>query len=148
VVGARLAAIPEVLEVHTITGAGDMWTRVVARSNADLQRAIDQEFRLEGTDRSTTVTAPATQMLYTGAEVRSGKPPADQLPPGELGDHGRRAPVLSSLQTCGRYKPRVEHRGSVGETLDDRGPAPSGRRRRPDRHGRSSSTLCQVDPRE
>ena len=40
-VAERLAAIPEVLEVHTITGAGDMLCRVVARSNADLQRVID-----------------------------------------------------------------------------------------------------------
>ena len=37
-VAERLAAIPEVLEAHTITGAGDMLCRVVARSNADLQR--------------------------------------------------------------------------------------------------------------
>ena len=37
----HLAAIPEVLEAHTITGAGDMWCRVVARSNTDLQRVID-----------------------------------------------------------------------------------------------------------
>ena len=41
VVGAHLAAIPEVLEAHTITGAGDLWARVVARSNTDLQRVID-----------------------------------------------------------------------------------------------------------
>ena len=40
-VGAHLADIPEVLEAHTITGAGDLWCRVVARSNADLQRVID-----------------------------------------------------------------------------------------------------------
>src|ERR1700721_4695331 len=40
-VAERLAAIPEVLEAHTITGAGDMLCRVVARSNADLQRVID-----------------------------------------------------------------------------------------------------------
>src|ERR1700735_4031068 len=37
-VAARLAAIPEVLEVHTITGPGDMLCRVVAGTNADLQR--------------------------------------------------------------------------------------------------------------
>src|SRR5579871_6982443 len=37
-VADRLAAIPEVLEVHTITGPGDMLCRVVARTNADLQR--------------------------------------------------------------------------------------------------------------
>ena len=40
-VAAHLAGIPEVLEAYTITGAGDMWARVVARSNADLQRVID-----------------------------------------------------------------------------------------------------------
>ena len=40
-VAAHLADIPEVLEAHTITGAGDMWARVVARSNTDLQRVID-----------------------------------------------------------------------------------------------------------
>ena len=41
-VGAHLAAIPEVLEAHTITGAGDLMVRVVARSNTDLQRVIDR----------------------------------------------------------------------------------------------------------
>src|SRR5689334_16956714 len=37
-VAERLARIPEVLEVHTITGPADMLCRVVGRSNADLQR--------------------------------------------------------------------------------------------------------------
>src|SRR4051812_31784411 len=41
-VAAHLAEIPEVLEVHTITGSGDVHCRIVARSNADLQRVIDQ----------------------------------------------------------------------------------------------------------
>ena len=40
-VARHLATIPEVLEAHTITGAGDLWARVVARSNSDLQRVID-----------------------------------------------------------------------------------------------------------
>ena len=40
-VAERLTEIPEVLEVHTITGASDMLCRVVARSNADLQRVLD-----------------------------------------------------------------------------------------------------------
>lgn len=34
----RLTVIPEVLEVHTITGVGDMLCRPVARTNVDLQR--------------------------------------------------------------------------------------------------------------
>ena len=40
-VSARLARIPEVLECWTVTGSGDLWCRVVAHSNADLQRVID-----------------------------------------------------------------------------------------------------------
>ena len=39
---AHLSAIPEVLEIHSITGAGDLVVRIVARDNADLGRVIDQ----------------------------------------------------------------------------------------------------------
>ncbi|WP_310964323.1 Lrp/AsnC family transcriptional regulator [Nocardioides terrisoli] len=63
-VAATLATIPEVLEAHTITGAGDMWARVVARSNADLQRVIDQVVADEHIVRSSTVIALATQVPY------------------------------------------------------------------------------------
>ena len=52
------------LEAFTITGAGDMWARVVARSNADLQRVIDQVLDHDGIDRSTTVIALATQIPF------------------------------------------------------------------------------------
>ncbi len=38
----HLSAIPEVLEIHSITGAGDLIIRIVARDNADLGRVIDQ----------------------------------------------------------------------------------------------------------
>jgi DNA-binding Lrp family transcriptional regulator len=54
-VADRLAAIAEVLEAHTITGAGDMLCRVVARSNADLQRVIDSIVGLDGVVRTSTV---------------------------------------------------------------------------------------------
>jgi len=40
-VAGHLAEIPEVLEAHTITGSGDLLCRIVARSNADLQRVIE-----------------------------------------------------------------------------------------------------------
>ena len=63
-VAEHLARIPEVLEAFTITGAGDMWARVVARSNADLQRVIDQVLSHDGIDRSTTVIALATQIPF------------------------------------------------------------------------------------
>lgn len=64
VVAARLAGIPEVLEAHTITGAGDLWARVVARSNSDLQRVIDLVLADPGIGRSTTVIALAEQIPY------------------------------------------------------------------------------------
>ena len=63
-VAAHLAAIPEVLEAVTITGAGDMWARVVARSNTDLQRVIDAVLSDAGIVRSSTVIALATQIPY------------------------------------------------------------------------------------
>jgi DNA-binding Lrp family transcriptional regulator len=63
-VAERLGAIPEVLEVHTITGAGDMLCRVVARSNADLQRVLDAIVSAEGVVRSATLISLATQVPY------------------------------------------------------------------------------------
>jgi DNA-binding Lrp family transcriptional regulator len=63
-VAERLAAIPEVLEVHTITGAGDMLCRVVARSNADLQRVVDAIVSAEGVVRSATLISLAAQVPY------------------------------------------------------------------------------------
>ena len=63
-VAEHLARIPEVLEAYTITGAGDMWARVVARSNADLQRVIDAVLADSGIVRSSTVIALATQVPY------------------------------------------------------------------------------------
>jgi DNA-binding Lrp family transcriptional regulator len=63
-VAAHLAAIPEVLEACTITGAGDLWARVVARSNADLQRVIDAVLAEPSIVRSSTVIALATQIPY------------------------------------------------------------------------------------
>ncbi|MET8553648.1 Lrp/AsnC family transcriptional regulator [Streptomyces sp. NPDC004959] len=53
-VRAHLARVPEVLELHTITGQGDMLCRLVARSNADLQRVIDQVVGFEGIVRAST----------------------------------------------------------------------------------------------
>jgi DNA-binding Lrp family transcriptional regulator len=63
-VARHLATIPEVLEAHTITGAGDVFARVVARSNADLQRVIDLVLHEPAIVRSSTVIALATQIPY------------------------------------------------------------------------------------
>ena len=59
-----LTNIPEVLEVHTITGSGDMLVRVVARTNTDLQRVVDDVLAVEGVDRSNMVIALANGVPY------------------------------------------------------------------------------------
>ncbi|MDT5041816.1 MAG: hypothetical protein QOE51_2801 [Actinoplanes sp.] len=61
-VAEHLAAIPEVLEAHTITGVGDVVCRIVARSNADLQRVIDRVLAANGVVRASTVIALDTQI--------------------------------------------------------------------------------------
>lgn len=53
-VRAHLATVPEVLELHTTTGHGDMLCRLVARSNADLQRVIDRVVCFDGIVRAST----------------------------------------------------------------------------------------------
>ena len=63
-VAERLTDIPEVLEVHTITGVGDMLCRVVARTNSDLQRVIDAIVGVTGVVRASTVIALATPVPY------------------------------------------------------------------------------------
>jgi DNA-binding Lrp family transcriptional regulator len=63
-VAAHLSDIPEVLEAHTITGAGDLLCRIVARSNADLQRVIDEIVSYEGIARASTIIALAEQIPH------------------------------------------------------------------------------------
>jgi DNA-binding Lrp family transcriptional regulator len=63
-VAAHLATIPEVLEAYTITGSGDLLCRIVARSNADLQRVIDQIVAYQGIERASTHIALAEQIRY------------------------------------------------------------------------------------
>jgi len=63
-VAAHLHAIPEVLEAHTISGSGDLMCRIVARSNADLQRVLDQILAYDGIRRASTIIALAEQIPY------------------------------------------------------------------------------------
>jgi DNA-binding Lrp family transcriptional regulator len=60
----HLESIPEVLEVYTITGAGDMLCRIVARSNQHLQDVIDQVVNFAGIERTSTVIALSTPVPY------------------------------------------------------------------------------------
>lgn len=87
-IAAQLARIPEVLEAHTITGVGDMWVRVVARDNADLQRVIDEALGVPGITRSTTVIALAEQIGHrvlplAAKAAQRGSDPAEPVDPAE-----------------------------------------------------------------
>jgi DNA-binding Lrp family transcriptional regulator len=72
----HLTAIPEVLEAHTITGAGDVLVRVVARTHADLQRVINSIVDGHNVLRSSTVIATQTQIALRHEQlVRAAVPP-------------------------------------------------------------------------
>nr|WP_285775093.1 Lrp/AsnC family transcriptional regulator [Microtetraspora sp. NBRC 13810] len=79
-VAGRLAAIPEVLEAHTITGGGDMLCRVVARSNADLQRVIDLIVQVEGVVRTSSMIALDTPVPYRMLPLVADAPGHDDPP--------------------------------------------------------------------
>src|SRR3954468_1862135 len=70
-VSARLAEIPEVLECWTVTGSGDLWCRIVAHSNANLQRVIDAMVTDADVVRSVSLIGLAEPIPYrTGPLVQ------------------------------------------------------------------------------
>jgi DNA-binding Lrp family transcriptional regulator len=70
---AHLATLPQVVEVHSITGDGDLMVRLVARDNADLQRVIDEVVADPQVDRTSTVVALTERIA---ARTRQLVPPA------------------------------------------------------------------------
>lgn len=50
-----LEKIPEIQEIHTVSGESDLMARVAARSNSDLQRVIDSIIATNTIVRSSTV---------------------------------------------------------------------------------------------
>jgi DNA-binding Lrp family transcriptional regulator len=57
-----IARISEVLEVHKITGPGDLLCRIVARTNAHLHEVLERVLRTPGIRRVSTVLALATPL--------------------------------------------------------------------------------------
>jgi DNA-binding Lrp family transcriptional regulator len=55
-----LSRIPEVLEVHKITGPGDLLCRIVARTNAHLHEVLENVLATPGILRTTTALALTT----------------------------------------------------------------------------------------
>jgi DNA-binding Lrp family transcriptional regulator len=81
-VAEHLARIPEVLEVHTITGPGDLLCRIVAHDNDDLQRVIDDLVSDADIVRTSTLIALSTvvaprvlQLVAAAADTPTGHPP-------------------------------------------------------------------------
>ena len=71
VVGA-LRLIPQVLEVHEISGRGDVWCRMVATDTHNLQAALRQVLRIKGVIRTETVLALHTHIPYRTEPLISG----------------------------------------------------------------------------
>ncbi len=69
---SALAQLPEVLEAHTISGSGDMLVRVVARTNADLQRVVDAVLDIDGVERSNMVIVLANGVPYRTTPLLEG----------------------------------------------------------------------------
>lgn len=61
-VAAALASIPEVIEVHTIAGQGDLVCKLVSTSNPGIMAVVEQILKIEGVDRTTTAISLTEQM--------------------------------------------------------------------------------------
>lgn len=57
---AGVGAIPEVLEIHKITGPGDLLCRIVARTNDHLHDVLERVLATPGIHRTSTALALAT----------------------------------------------------------------------------------------
>jgi DNA-binding Lrp family transcriptional regulator len=66
---AALTRLPEVLEVHTVTGPGDLLIRLVARSNDHLNDILQEVVAIETVVRSQTHLALSTQLSRTVADL-------------------------------------------------------------------------------
>lgn len=66
---AHLRRIPEVLEVHTVTGSGDLLLKIVATTNEDLHRILQEISALEEVSHTETQLALATPLLRTVADL-------------------------------------------------------------------------------
>ena len=67
-----IGAVPEVLEIHKITGPGDLFCRVVARDNEHLHAVVEAVLTAPGVTRTTTtlvLNSPVNRVGATTAAV-------------------------------------------------------------------------------
>lgn len=62
VVFAAISAIPEILEMHTVSGASDILVKIVAKSTTDLQLVLDALSQVPGVARTSSVIVLETHM--------------------------------------------------------------------------------------
>ena len=67
-----LRGVPEVLEVHAITGPGDLHLKIVATSNDHLHEVLDSVLTLPGIVRTQTQLALRTSFERTVADLAGG----------------------------------------------------------------------------
>ncbi|MCC3276163.1 MULTISPECIES: Lrp/AsnC family transcriptional regulator [unclassified Arthrobacter] len=61
---AGLRTLPQVLEVHEISGRGDVWCRLTATDTQQLQQALRSVLRIKGVIRTETVLALHEHIPY------------------------------------------------------------------------------------
>lgn len=65
----QLQSIPHILEVHTITGPGDLLVKIAARSNDHLHELLQVISAIAEVSHSTTQLALASPVLRSGADL-------------------------------------------------------------------------------
>jgi DNA-binding Lrp family transcriptional regulator len=64
-----LRAIAEIVEIHTVTGAGDLLLRIVARSNDHLHEILQRVSHLDDVVRTETQLALSTSLHHSVADL-------------------------------------------------------------------------------
>lgn len=71
-----LRDIPEVLEVHAVTGPGDLHLKVVAKSNDHLHEVLERVLELPGINRTQTQLVLGTKFERSMADLIGEVPPS------------------------------------------------------------------------
>jgi len=71
---SALRSIPEILEIHTVTGPGDLLCRIVARSNDHLHEVLQRVAQVEEVSRTESHLALSSPVVRTVADLFT--PPA------------------------------------------------------------------------
>jgi DNA-binding Lrp family transcriptional regulator len=66
---AHLRSIPEILEIHTVTGSGDLLVRIVAHSNDHLHQILQRVVSSVDVSRTETQLALSSTVLRTVADL-------------------------------------------------------------------------------